>query len=147
VQAKKPAAVANIPSNISDRQLALSSNTLSSNTLSSNRLLDMADRAPYKMRPVILRPSIGCCGRLSRGVSGLVFLFLWALQAISSTSSPALPKRLILAIDGVAYRDMKALQEGVTYKDAKGRQFHRDRKSTRLNSSHLGISYAVFCLN
>ena len=85
----------------------------------------MADRAPYKMRPVILRPSIGCCGRLSRGVSGLVFLFLWALQAISSTSSAALPKRLILAIDGVAYRDMKALQEGVTYKNAKGRQFHR----------------------
>src|SRR5437899_6034876 len=27
-------------------------------------------------------------------------------------------------------------------------RFHelRDRKSTRLNSSHLGISYAVFCL-
>src|SRR5205814_9049707 len=24
--------------------------------------------------------------------------------------------------------------------------FLRDRKSTRLNSSHLGISYAVFCL-
>src|SRR5258705_397148 len=26
------------------------------------------------------------------------------------------------------------------------RQGPRDRKSTRLNSSHLGISYAVFCL-
>src|SRR5256885_12989567 len=25
--------------------------------------------------------------------------------------------------------------------------FKRDRKSTRLNSSHLVISYAVFCLN
>src|SRR5688500_20328125 len=25
-------------------------------------------------------------------------------------------------------------------------QFYRDRKSTRLNSSHLVISYAVFCL-
>src|SRR5438045_6911956 len=25
-------------------------------------------------------------------------------------------------------------------------QVERDRKSTRLNSSHLGISYAVFCL-
>src|SRR5262245_66005950 len=25
-------------------------------------------------------------------------------------------------------------------------QTHPDRKSTRLNSSHLGISYAVFCL-
>src|SRR5258705_2894351 len=27
-----------------------------------------------------------------------------------------------------------------------GRRSGRDRKSTRLNSSHLGISYAVFCL-
>src|SRR5262245_42432507 len=27
-----------------------------------------------------------------------------------------------------------------------GKQSARDRKSTRLNSSHLGISYAVFCL-
>src|SRR5258705_9276702 len=26
------------------------------------------------------------------------------------------------------------------------REEQRDRKSTRLNSSHLGISYAVFCL-
>src|SRR5262245_54540047 len=25
-------------------------------------------------------------------------------------------------------------------------RFYQDRKSTRLNSSHLGISYAVFCL-
>src|SRR5256885_7618450 len=30
--------------------------------------------------------------------------------------------------------------------DAYLRQSHRDRKSTRLNSSHLVISYAVFCL-
>src|SRR5205814_9965699 len=27
-----------------------------------------------------------------------------------------------------------------------GNQINKDRKSTRLNSSHLGISYAVFCL-
>src|SRR5205814_8627271 len=27
-----------------------------------------------------------------------------------------------------------------------GQRADRDRKSTRLNSSHLGISYAVFCL-
>src|SRR5438045_7328247 len=27
-----------------------------------------------------------------------------------------------------------------------GRRWLEDRKSTRLNSSHLGISYAVFCL-
>src|SRR3712207_9551646 len=28
----------------------------------------------------------------------------------------------------------------------RGRRTHRDRKSTRLNSSHANISYAVFCL-
>src|SRR5262245_62986033 len=28
----------------------------------------------------------------------------------------------------------------------RGSQIPADRKSTRLNSSHLGISYAVFCL-
>src|SRR5690625_6937360 len=30
--------------------------------------------------------------------------------------------------------------------DHVGYGFHRDRKSTRLNSSHVAISYAVFCL-
>src|SRR5262245_7595995 len=31
-------------------------------------------------------------------------------------------------------------------KDIQSTGFFRDRKSTRLNSSHLGISYADFCL-
>src|ERR1035438_10795651 len=35
-------------------------------------------------------------------------------------------------------------QEGAF--DCVGGEFDGDRKSTRLNSSHLGISYAVFCL-
>src|SRR6266566_2000434 len=35
---------------------------------------------------------------------------------------------------------------GNVFFDAGGRRFVRDRKSTRLNSSHLVISYAVFCL-
>src|SRR5262245_62845244 len=30
--------------------------------------------------------------------------------------------------------------------EAEPLEAHLDRKSTRLNSSHLGISYAVFCL-
>src|SRR5258705_6104819 len=33
-----------------------------------------------------------------------------------------------------------------TMKLADSKIFRGDRKSTRLNSSHLGISYAVFCL-
>src|SRR5438045_5738400 len=31
-------------------------------------------------------------------------------------------------------------------RNARGGRARADRKSTRLNSSHLGISYAVFCL-
>src|SRR5262245_64254111 len=34
----------------------------------------------------------------------------------------------------------------VTISACASRLRNRDRKSTRLNSSHLGISYAVFCL-
>src|SRR5258705_5674660 len=42
-----------------------------------------------------------------------------------------------------------ASAEGMHYTTVDGRIMHAfggDRKSTRLNSSHLGISYAVFCL-
>src|ERR1035441_4382218 len=38
------------------------------------------------------------------------------------------------------------LHRAGTHIDASGNLPLRDRKSTRLNSSHLGISYAVFCL-
>src|SRR5262245_63785643 len=39
-----------------------------------------------------------------------------------------------------------ALRAGGISTRARMRAAKRDRKSTRLNSSHLGISYAVFCL-
>src|SRR5947209_16452764 len=35
---------------------------------------------------------------------------------------------------------------GTKNERAKLKDYHRDRKSTRLNSSHANISYAVFCL-
>src|SRR5437660_6269010 len=34
----------------------------------------------------------------------------------------------------------------VSIRDTKGKELTLDRKSTRLNSSHVAISYAVFCL-
>ena len=74
---------------------------------------------------MILRPSLRCSGRLSGGVSQSVLVSLLALQILTLTSTAAVPKRLIIALDGISYRDMQALQQGVTYKDAKGRQFHR----------------------
>src|SRR5436853_4834256 len=43
----------------------------------------------------------------------------------------------------LGFAQMKLLEE----REVKVHQFWaEDRKSTRLNSSHLGISYAVFCL-
>src|SRR5207253_7690092 len=52
----------------------------------------------------------------------------------------------------VRRRDEPAAQDGVRAQaaDPRGairpRAVRRDRKSTRLNSSHVAISYAVFCL-
>src|SRR5690625_6661862 len=37
-------------------------------------------------------------------------------------------------------------EEDLIYRTKELKQFLEDRKSTRLNSSHVAISYAVFCL-
>src|SRR5256885_13181550 len=49
---------------------------------------------------------------------------------------------------GVEQRSLviEAVADLVTDGRARGAVIHGDRKSTRLNSSHLVISYAVFCL-
>src|SRR3712207_7019236 len=55
----------------------------------------------------------------------------------------------VAAVQAAAVRDRRRL--GVDH-DIPGRELHvspaktEDRKSTRLNSSHANISYAVFCL-
>ena len=51
-------------------------------------------------------------------------LVLLALQAFPFASA-ALPGRLVLALDGIAYRDMTSLQAGVTYTNIWGRRLHR----------------------
>jgi hypothetical protein len=53
-----------------------------------------------------------------------VLLTLLALQFFPATSV-AFPGRLVLGLDGVAYRDMKALQAGVTYTNVWGMRLHR----------------------
>src|SRR5690554_7352072 len=47
-------------------------------------------------------------------------------------------------IDELLGFDNSKLEELFTFKTTLN--IHRDRKSTRLNSSHVRISYAVFCL-
>ncbi|MDB6026987.1 MAG: hypothetical protein JWM68_3210 [Verrucomicrobiales bacterium] len=61
--------------------------------------------------------------RLHRNASGLLVLLVLVVSAIPSVA--ALPARLILLLDGVSYRDMNALQEGIRSKDSKGREDYR----------------------
>ncbi len=63
--------------------------------------------------------------RARRNAGWLVLLVVLVAQAFPAPCPAALPQRLVLLVDGVAYRDVQALQEGVTYKDIHGRQFHR----------------------
>src|SRR5690606_40958327 len=43
-------------------------------------------------------------------------------------------------------RPENSVPPGGAYASARAFRYHIDRKSTRLNSSHVKISYAVFCL-
>jgi hypothetical protein len=53
----------------------------------------------------------------------------------------ALPQRLIIALDGVGYRDMKALQEGVASTNAWGRVVYRQAFAT--NEGYFPVSRLV----
>src|SRR3712207_7129109 len=52
--------------------------------------------------------------------------------------------RRVFEDDAYADRALRSAAEGLDERDRALAQ--RDRKSTRLNSSHANISYAVFCL-
>src|SRR5437899_4350225 len=56
------------------------------------------------------------------------------LGLIQGTGMPSIGRKAML----IFCADHGVVEEGVSA--------YPDRKSTRLNSSHLGISYAVFCL-
>src|SRR5690625_6949620 len=76
-------------------------------------------------------------------VFNIIFLIavVWLLSVFLSSS------------DDIVIRDKTTLviaPQGVIVEEFTGspaeRAFRQDRKSTRLNSSHVAISYAVFCL-
>src|SRR5256885_2814091 len=71
---------------------------------------------------------------------------------LSDSQKALLEKRLQVARNATANRQgrpaipRRAQQENIPLSCAQQRLWFLDRKSTRLNSSHLVISYAVFCL-
>src|SRR3712207_7528985 len=61
--------------------------------------------------------------------------------SIDHSRAAHLPLKLHMCMATDHHRHPKLVQEG---REARGGR--QDRKSTRLNSSHANISYAVFCL-
>ena len=68
------------------------------------------------------------------------FLFLLAFQFLA-LSSVALPRRLVIALDGIAYSDMTALQAGVTYTNIWGNVLHR--QAFRLEEGYFPVSRMI----
>src|SRR5205814_9060778 len=81
-----------------------------------------------------------------------LFRSRWPIGADQPCAINSEQDRQVLDTDVVDQLIVGALQKGRIDRhhrlQALARQSggERDRKSTRLNSSHLGISYAVFCL-
>src|SRR2546426_3897756 len=60
------------------------------------------------------------------------------LEIYKAIRSRAITGVDVSVVNGIVYLDGRV--------DTESQKLDRDRKSTRLNSSHLVISYAVFCL-
>src|SRR5689334_25446562 len=76
----------------------------------------------------------------------LYFFFLMIRQPPTSTLFPY--TTLFRSIFSVQHAGTAVilLNAGIVHRVGPGRIYVKDRKSTRLNSSHSSISYAVFCL-
>jgi hypothetical protein len=78
---------------------------------------------------MIFVPKFDPSGCLRKKMSRGVLLIWLAVSAFPSTGS-ALPARLVLALDGIAYRDLQALQAGITCTNFWGRPFQRQAFSS-----------------
>src|SRR5215467_15929890 len=89
-----------------------------------------------------LLPSLGV---LSVRVGRLLFFFFFLMIRRPPRSTLFPYTTLFRLLQGALGAALVPLSQA-TLLDSYPRERHGDRKSTRLNSSHLVISYAVFCL-
>src|SRR2546426_3355259 len=87
---------------------------------------------------------------MSRHIDFLLFFFLMIRRPPRSTLFPYTTlfrsRRFGVAGDRVVVEEFLEGHEASFFALPVGQREEGDRKSTRLNSSHLVISYAVFCL-
>src|SRR5690625_6202863 len=73
------------------------------------------------------------------GAATVFALFSWRAQWASTEEARSLAVNALVLFQIFYLLSARTLNDAVWHK--------RDRKSTRLNSSHVAISYVVFCLN
>jgi Type I phosphodiesterase / nucleotide pyrophosphatase len=74
-------------------------------------------------------------------VNRLFFLAVVAALPVFASTGATLPQRLVLALDGVAYRDLLALQAGITRTNFLGRQVHLQAFTT--NEGYFPVSRMI----
>src|SRR5689334_24343071 len=92
--------------------------------------------------------------RLRRPRTSTRFPYTTLFRSCITIEKKPLPKRLgTIAVACAGTSDLPVAEEAVVTAEIMGNRVERvcdvgvaDRKSTRLNSSHSSISYAVFCL-
>src|SRR3712207_8942907 len=100
----------------------------------------------------IQRGDIGFMNKKYKGITILVALFLLMLCSYYSVKKAYFiknqknDKKIILIDPGHGGMDGGAVSKNGTVEKDINLSISLDRKSTRLNSSHANISYAVFCL-
>src|SRR5260221_11567086 len=130
-------------------------NSLTSSLFSSSSDTPTASVSPA-MQPAAMRPAqvgiapiIGPPEAVSKDLQAQITSDL-ERQNIRVAHSPGEPSQYTLRGYIVSSMEKKGGKAKVSYiwdvTDGSGKGVHRDRKSTRLNSSHTVISYAVFCL-
>src|SRR3712207_8539965 len=82
---------------------------------------------------------------IRRPPGSTLFPYTTLFRSISGGREPSLALLgLLLFSSGVFFNALQPIVQGMTGDLVPAAE--RDRKSTRLNSSHANISYAVFCL-
>src|SRR5262245_18889377 len=112
-----------------------------------------------RMRIILARPPVGGPTRVADADASLEWLSLqlgFKVAKLAFGAAPGQParfershaRRIVAAVFEAFERIDKMLRDRLAPEDADNSAHSgpADRKSTRLNSSHLGISYAVFCL-